>query len=87
MNSGFSRANFLLAIIPSKVALPVSAAIWPEVVSTVPDCLSLASTGSQIKVASMSPRSHAAATSGGRMLTMRTSFGLTLARSSATSVW
>ena len=35
----------------------------------------------------MSPRAHAAATSGGRRLTIFTSFGLTPAACSATSVW
>ncbi|MDR9037071.1 hypothetical protein FEP51_00429 [Burkholderia multivorans] len=35
----------------------------------------------------MSPRVHAAATSGGRRLTIFTSFGLTPAACSATSVW
>ena len=87
MKSGLSCANFLLAIMPSKVDLPVCAAICPDVTSTLPERLTLASTGSQMKVASMSPRSHAAATSGGRMFMILTSLGLTLASSSATSVW
>ena len=39
----------------------------PDVISTLPVFLTVDSTGSQMKVASMSPRPHAAAISGGRM--------------------
>ncbi len=51
---------------PSKVGAPFLPML-PEVAMVLPLALIFDSTGSQMKVASMSPRSQAAAISGGRM--------------------
>jgi hypothetical protein len=52
-----------------------------------PEALALARAGSQMKAASMSPRSQAAAISGGRRLTMFTSLAGTPASFSPASNW
>src|SRR4029453_19259509 len=87
MKSLFAFAQSLLAMYPSNVALPVDAEIWPDDVITLPSFFTSARTGSQMNVAWMSPRAHAARTSGGRMLRICTSAGLIFACSSATIVW
>jgi len=72
MNSGFSLANVRVTIRPSKVQAPCLQ-MSPDVVNTLPIFFTLDSTGSQMNVASISPRPQAAAISGGRTLSACTS--------------
>jgi hypothetical protein len=53
----------------------------------LPDCFTLASAGFHTKVASMSPRSQAAAISGGRMFSTVADFGSTPASFNAKRSW
>ena len=66
MKASLAAAHLALTTMPSNVGAP-RAPMLPEVAMVLPVDLILESTGSQMKVASMSPRSHAAAISGGRM--------------------
>ena len=66
MNGSFSVAHLALTAKPSKVGYPL-APMLPELAIDLPLPFILLSTGSQMKAASISPRSHAAAISGGRI--------------------
>jgi hypothetical protein len=72
--------------VEAKVALPLRLSS-PEVMSTLPFCLMRPSAGSQMKAASMSPRSQAAAIWLGCMFMISSSLGLMPHCSSAYIVW
>ena len=86
MKSLFCSAQVRFTMMASKVGRPFFA-MAPAEVSTVPSFFTRARTGSQMKVASMSPRSQAAAIYGGRMFSTCTSRGFTPASDSAKSSW
>ena len=81
-----ASAQALSTTRPSKVGRPSSAILAAESM-TLPFIFTLARTGSQMKVASMSPRSQAAAISGGRMFTTFTSWLVRPAFCSAYMSW
>ena len=76
MKASFFAAQAALTTMPSNVGKPFLP-IEPEVAITLPLLLTFDSTGSQMKAASMSPRSQAAAISGGRMFITVTLLGST----------